>query len=65
MADPHFAVNCVKCGAPLTFLLSIDDSHVYQCLRHGLMVLSPDGRLRPETSAEVEARITRSATIPS
>jgi hypothetical protein len=48
MADPGLALNCPTCGTPLVYLRTDNDTHVYRCPRHGLMLLPPDGRVRSQ-----------------
>jgi hypothetical protein len=48
MADPGFAVNCMMCGAPLIYVRTDAGTHVYRCLRHGAILLPPDGRVRQQ-----------------
>lgn len=46
MADPGVPMNCPLCGKPITYVRTDGDTHLYHCLRDGLLVLSPDGRMR-------------------
>jgi hypothetical protein len=42
MADPGVQTNCPFCGA-MSYIESDGPTHVYRCLRHGLLILGPDG----------------------
>ncbi len=45
--SPTFCdLNCPVCDEPITPVRTDDDTHLYHCFRHGLLVLSPDGRTR-------------------
>jgi hypothetical protein len=46
MPDPGVTMNCPLCGVRLTYLRTEEDTHIYHCLRHGALMLSPDGRMR-------------------
>ena len=46
MDRPDFPLNCPYCGAPLAYVRTEGDTHVYRCQRHGLLILPPDGRVR-------------------
>ena len=48
MADPGVKMNCPLCGARLAYLRTDGDTHVYHCLRHGALILPPDGRMREQ-----------------
>ena len=37
-------VNCPKCGQPLVFIITKDETNWYSCTRHGTIVLPPNGR---------------------
>jgi hypothetical protein len=39
-------MNCPLCGAPPDYLRTHGDTHFFRCPRHGVLVLSPDGRVR-------------------
>ena len=43
MPDPSLPRGCPACGAKLTYLLTIADTHIYSCLRDGLAELPPAG----------------------
>ena len=32
MPDPKVSFNCPLCGAPLTYLTTEDETHIYRCL---------------------------------
>jgi len=49
MADPGVQLNCPLCGARLVYLRTEGETHIYHCLRHGVMLLPPDGRIRPQS----------------
>ena len=48
MANPGIVVNCRICGAPLVYVRTDGETHVYACLRHGAMILPPDGVMRQQ-----------------
>jgi hypothetical protein len=49
MADPGFPINCPTCGAALVYLRSDDGpTRLYRCARHGILLLPPDGLVRPQ-----------------
>jgi hypothetical protein len=50
MADPGVPMNCPLCGARLTYLRTDGETYVYHYLRHGVLILPPDGRLRQQPS---------------
>jgi hypothetical protein len=42
------ALNCPYCGMSMRYQWSEEARHFYRCLRHGLNVLHPDGRLEQD-----------------
>jgi tRNA(Ile2) C34 agmatinyltransferase TiaS len=40
-------LNCPTCGAAMSFVRSEGETLIYRCPRHGLLMLPPDGRIRP------------------
>lgn len=45
---PGFAINCPECGAATDYMRTdTGPTYIYRCLRHGLLVLPPDGIVRP------------------
>ena len=47
ITDQGVPINCPICGALLVYVRAEADTCVYQCPRHGVLVLPPDGRIRP------------------
>jgi hypothetical protein len=48
MPDPGFEVRCPYCGAVLIYQRTDGDTHVFQCQRHGAIILPPDGIVRQQ-----------------
>ena len=63
MPDPGLRLVCSTCGVRVKYLLTVADTHVYQCSQDGLQMLQPNGLVRPTTHAEVQARIDRGDLI--
>jgi hypothetical protein len=47
-ANPDIEVNCPYCGARLVYLRTEGETHYYRCARHGVLIVSPDGRIRQQ-----------------
>jgi hypothetical protein len=47
----------------LNYLLTIADTHIYSCVRHGLLELPPAGIIRLVAREELQARIDRDDRI--
>jgi len=43
-------MNCPLCGSLLQFLRIKSQTVYYRCARHGVLMLPPDGRVRPVPS---------------
>jgi hypothetical protein len=41
MADPGFSMNSPSCGAPLVYVRTDADAHIYRCPHHGAILLPP------------------------
>jgi len=54
--DPFLPLNCPTCRKPPIYVRTAGTVHFYWCLRHGSLVLPPDGRLRPEMPADSAMR---------
>jgi hypothetical protein len=55
-ADPDVPLHCPTCGEPLVFIRTDGKTHIYRCPHHGLLILPPDGRVRPQPSREPQRR---------
>jgi len=47
-ADPGIEMNCPICRAPLVYVRTDGDTHLYTCPRRGMLILPPDGRMRQQ-----------------
>jgi hypothetical protein len=52
--DPKQPITCPTCGHRLAYVRMDDEMHVYWCLPHGGIVLSPAGRFRLEIPTEIQ-----------
>jgi len=50
--NPYFPLLCPTCGQGMVYLLTAQETHVYECKTDGLIVRGPDGSVRLATPQE-------------
>ena len=46
--DPGIRINCPYCGEAIIYVRTDGDTYTYKCLRHGRLILPPDGHVRQQ-----------------
>lgn len=62
MLPADIPLNCPKCGERLTYIERQDDTQLYLCAQHGVVVPPASGRIFVARGARREALMTRMVT---